>query len=243
MKKMFSRLFSRFFHAETWVGAAALFFLFLFAILEVQLHTAVNTLPRSVLLRILLLVLICLLFYLSAMLYAQRTGDRRIFPRLIVFFFFLYLYLLLNVTLFEKGFGRDSLLDGGERTREYYLRNFVNFRPFHSIWKVYIVGLTHGYVSPYYVILNFLGNVCVFMPVSFFLPALFKAQKRWYVFLPTLVLSVICVELLQFFFMVGSCDVDDLLLNVLGASLLYFVLRHPSLATFTDRIVSGRKDE
>ncbi len=236
MKNKLSNLFAKILHAESWVCAAAFLFLLLFAILEVSLHIGTGTLPRSVLLRIILLILICLLFYLSAMLYADRTGDRRMFPRLIVFFFFLYLYLLLNVTLFEKGFGRDSLLDGGENTREYYLQNFVNFIPFQSIWEVYILGLAHGYVSSYYVILNLLGNICVFMPVSFFLPTLWKVQRRWYVFIPTLVLSVVCVEALQFFFMVGSCDVDDLILNVFGGILLYFVLRIPRIAAFIDCI-------
>ena len=223
-------------HAETFVCIAAILFLLLFALLEVCLHMRVSTLPRSVLLRIVLLMMICLLFYLSAMLYAERTGDRRCFPRLIVFFFFLYLYLLLNVTLFEKGFGRDTLFDGTESSRDYYLRNFVNFRPFHSIWSVYISGLVKGYVSPYYVLLNLLGNVCVFMPMSFFLPMIFKAQRRWYIFLPTLILSVVCVELLQFFFMVGSCDIDDLILNAFGAILLYFVLKIPYLADLCVRI-------
>ncbi len=240
MKNKIRDLFSPLCHAETLICIAATLFLLLFAILEVSLHMQVSTLPRSVLLRIVLLVMICLLFYLSAMLYAERTGDRRFFPRLIVFFLFLYLYLLLNVTLFEKGFGRDTLLDNTESTREYYLQNFVNFRPFHSIWNVYVSGLINGYVSPYYVLLNLLGNVCVFMPLSFFLPVIFKRQRKWYVFLSTLILSVLCVELLQFFFMVGSCDVDDFILNVFGALLFYFVLKIPCIFNFCIRISQAK---
>ena len=242
MKKALRSQLSIFKHAEAWICTAAICFLLLFAILEVRLHMRVTTLPRSVLLRIILLTLICLLFYLSGMLYAGRTGNRRIYRRLIVFFFFLYLYLLLNVTLFEKGFGRDALLENGENTRAYYLQNFVNLIPFHSIGEVYIMGLAHGYVSPYYVLLNLFGNLCVFMPISFFLPMLFKAQKKWYVFLPTLILSVVCVELVQFCFMVGSCDVDDVILNVSGALLLYFLLRLPSLSALCERI-GGVKSE
>ncbi len=222
--------------AEGWVFLAAGLFLLLFAILEVQLHTYRSTLPRSILLRILLLSLICLLFYLGGMLYAQRTKDRRIFLRLFSFFFLLYLYLLLNVTLFEKGFGRDHLVGEQENTREYYLRYFVNLTPFHSIWEVYIKGLMEGYVTPYYVLLNLFGNIGVFMPLAFFLPILFRAQRRWYVFFPTLTFSVIAVELVQFVFMVGSCDIDDLILNVFGAILLYLLLRLPPLKRLCMRI-------
>lgn len=222
--------------AEAWIFLAATLFLLLFAILEVQLHTYRSALPRSILLRILLLFMICLLFYLGGLLYVQRTKDRRILPRLFFFFFLLYLYLLLNVTLFEKGFGRDHLVGNGESQREYYLRYFVNLTPFHSIWEVYIKGLLNGYVSAYYVLLNLLGNVGVFMPLAFFLPLLFRAQRHWYIFLPTLLLSVIAVELLQFSFMVGSCDVDDLILNTFGATLLYFLMRIPLLARLISRI-------
>ena len=222
--------------AEAWVLLAASLFLLLFAVLEVQLHTYRSALPRSILLRVLLLFLICLLYYLGGTLYAQRTGKSKILLRLFFFFFLLYLYLLLNVTLFEKGFGRDHLVGNGEDARDYYLRYFVNLTPFHSIWEVYIKGLMEGYVSSYYVLLNLLGNVAVFMPLAFFLPLLFRAQRRWFVFLPTLLLSVIAVELLQLVFMVGSCDVDDLILNASGALFLYFLLRIPPLARLVARI-------
>ena len=222
--------------AEQWIFLAATVFLFFFAILEAQLHTYQRVLPHSILLRILLLLLICVLFYLGGALYAQRTNNTQILFRLIFFFFLLYLYLLLNVTLFEKGFGRDNLVGQEENTREYYLRYFVNLTPFRSIWEVYIKGLMKGYVSAYYVLLNFFGNICVFMPFSFFLPAIFPLQRRWYIFLPTLLCSVIAVELLQFAFMVGSCDVDDVILNVFGAALFYFILRLPPLSRLVSRL-------
>lgn len=215
--------------AESWIFLAATILLFSFAILEVQLHTDQRSLPHSILLRIFLLMLICMLFYLGGALYAQRTKDPQILSRLIFFFFLLYVYLLLNVTLFEKSFGRDNLLDGAENAREYYLRYFVNLTPFRSIWEVYIQGPALGYVSVYYAILNFFGNICVFIPLSFFLPAIFPSQRHWYFFLPTLLCAVTAVELLQFTFMVGSCDVDDIILNVFGATLSYFVLRLPPL--------------
>lgn len=230
-------------HAEFWIFLVAVLFLLLFALLEVQLHIYRSTLPRSILLRILLLFMICLLFYLGGTLYVQRTKDRRILSRLLFFFFLLYIYLLLNVTLFEKGFGRHHLVGEEENTREYYLRYFVNLTPFHSIWEVYIKGLMKGYVSFYYVVLNLAGNIGVFMPMSFFLPVLFRAQRRWYVFIPTLLLSVIAVEAVQFLFMVGSCDVDDLILNAFGAILLYFLLYLPPLKRLCARICGDTENE
>jgi hypothetical protein len=53
--------------------------------------------------------------------------------------------------------------------------------------------------------------------------------------MPTLILSVVTVELLQFIFMVGSCDVDDLILNVTGGMLFFLFLRLPPLSRMADR--------
>ena len=240
MKKAVARFLSCFRYADTWFFLVATVFLLVFASLEVRLHVFPFPYTSSVVVRISLLLMICLLFYLAGMLYVDRTGNRALFPRLFLFFFLIYLYLLLNVTLFEKGFGRDTLVSTAEDTRKYYLAHFVNPIPFRSIYKVYILGLANGYVAPYYVLLNLLGNLCVFMPYAFFLPAAFVSQRKWYVFLPTLVLSVTAIELLQFFFMVGSCDVDDLILNTTGALLLYFLLRVRALRTVCERLF-GKK--
>ena len=235
MNRRAKQFFSSLAHAEGWVFLAATVFLFLFGFLELQLHVFQASLPRSFLLRIFQLVLICLLYYVGGMLYVERTGRRGLLPRLVFFFFLLYLYLILNATLFEKGFGRDHLVTEGEDPRTYYLRYYVNLVPFQSIEDIYVNGLIRGYVSIYYVLLNLLGNVGIFMPLAFFLPALFRAQRHWYVFMPTLILSVVTVELLQFIFMVGSCDVDDLILNVMGGMLFFLFLRLPPLSRMADR--------
>ena len=41
--------------------------------------------------------------------------------------------------------------------------------------------------------------------------------------------NFICIELAQFISFSGSCDIDDLILNVLGAIILYGILRIKSV--------------
>ena len=201
--------------------------------MEILLHLFSDVLPTSILLRSCLLLLICMIFYLCAHLYADRTGKKTIFKKLTVFFFFLYVYLLLNVTLLDKGLGRRDLA----MDRSYYMESFVNFQPFASIYEVYILGFIKGYVNSYYMLLNLLGNVCALMPLSFFLPLFFPSQRKWYVFLATTVTSVCLIEGLQLAFMVGSCDVDDLILNALGAMLLFFILKIPPVRRLRERLL------
>lgn len=70
-----------------------------------------------------------------------------------------------------------------------------------------------------YAVTNFLGNLLAFLPLGIFLPLLFKAQRRFRSFLPTAAAIIALVELLQLLTRRGALDVDDLLLNLPGASL------------------------
>ena len=186
------------------------------------------------------LLIVSIVAYLGGVLYKERSG-KNLLPALFLLFLLLYLYLIASLTLFDQGLRLDEnrLLDRTLTPREYYLKWFVNFHPFESIYTVYIRGTLDGYVSARYAILNLLGNLCAFMPLSILLPALFRCMRRWYCFFPTVLLTVVGVEGLQYWMMVGSCDVDDVILNVGGAMILYLVLLIPPIRRFMERFWTG----
>lgn len=66
---------------------------------------------------------------------------------------------------------------------------------------------------------NIFGNVLIFVPFGMLIPVLSKRYKR----LPGVTLLSfelsLAVELIQLITKVGSCDVDDMLLNTLGGML------------------------
>ena len=72
---------------------------------------------------------------------------------------------------------------------------------------------------------NLVGNVVMFVPLGFFTSLLWqKFRPLW----RCVLLGggiIVCVELTQFVTRVGSCDFDDLLLNVVGISLGYGLMR------------------
>jgi glycopeptide antibiotics resistance protein len=232
------KLLDKFRFADTWVLLAASLFLLLFFTLEVLLRLPQSAVSRSLLLRSVLLILIGLLFYMGGLLHVDRTGSNTVLRALFLLFLLLYLYLLADLTLLEKGFGRGGLMDDVGDKRTYYLENYVNLIPCHSIYTVYIKGFINGYVSPYYMVINLLGNVCMLMPLSLLLPAAMRAARRWFIFLPILLGTILGIELLQLWFMRGSCDVDDLLLNFSGAAALYFLMRIPPVRRFLHRCVA-----
>ena len=229
-------------HADFWILLCASLFLFVFACTEVQNLLLDGGIRHSAVYRAVLLLLICALFYCGTYLYAERTGNKQSLCRLMLLFFALYLYLLVNLTLLDRSLGRGTHTANvtSREKRAYYLERFVNFVPFQSIWEVYIQGFLHGYVNSYYMLLNLLGNLSALTPFAFFLPYFFKAQRKWYVFLPTMLVTVSLIEAMQFLFMVGSCDVDDLILNVGGAFLMFWLLRIPPIQRTAQKLTGTK---
>ena len=231
---------NRMLHGDVWILTLAAILLLCFFLLETQIHLMDPPVGTTQFWRCALLFVICIVAYFGGILLKRRT-KRNVFPFLFLLFLFLYLYLIISLTLWDKGLRLDGnrLLENGMTPREYYLKWFVNLHPFQSIYTVYIRGLLEGYVSLRYTVLNLLGNLCAFMPLSVLLPALLRPMRRWYFFLPTVLATVVAVEGLQFWLMVGSCDVDDVILNVGGAMIVYLILAIPPIRRGMERVWSG----
>ena len=110
-------------------------------------------------------------------------------------------------------FGFFARIAGRTRSHE----DDYNLVPFYSIGKY--VKVTGASEIPDFII-NILGNIIVFMPVGIFLPYLFSnkpwAYKKRYVLMIGFLFSL-GVESIQYILSVGVFDVDDLILNTLGA--------------------------
>ena len=78
-------------------------------------------------------------------------------------------------------------------------------------------------------VINFFGNVIMFLPLGFLPPLLWSWARKlpWTLLFSLGVMTV--VEVLQMLLQVGVFDVDDLILNTLGASIgygCYAIYRH-----------------
>lgn len=100
-----------------------------------------------------------------------------------------------------------------------------NLKPFHTI-RLYLPLLHREPESDLFrqAVVNLVGNVVMFVPLGMFLPAWVKKPSFWKILLTGA--AVIClIELLQLVTLLGCCDVDDLLLNLVGVSLGYGLYR------------------
>ncbi len=59
------------------------------------------------------------------------------------------------------------------------------------------------------------------MPLTFFIPRIFKRFDKFLWVLLFLIIISVFIETLQFLFQTGSCDIDDVILNVTGAAAVY----------------------
>ena len=106
------------------------------------------------------------------------------------------------------------------------LRRNYNLVPFYTIsnyWQV--VTRYTNYSVLFHCFINLNGNVLLFIPAGYMMPRLFKKMRNYFRFFATGLGVMFLVEVLQLFTLLGSFDVDDLILNLFGMS-IGFIIYH-----------------
>ena len=96
----------------------------------------------------------------------------------------------------------------------------VNLMPLHTI-RLYLYVFRDAelaYLIPH-AIVNLVGNVVMFVPLGAFLYPEFSDRCKVIKVMLTTFLLICLVEVMQLVTLAGSCDVDDLLLNLAGSLL------------------------
>ncbi len=121
-------------------------------------------------------------------------------------------------------FGREQY----HTVSDYWQQVALNFNPVPFETIVRFVGFLVGDYSDAlkrHAIVNLVGNVIMFVPLGFFLALLWERFRPLWRCLLWGGLIIVCVELTQLFALVGSCDFDDLMLNVVGIGMGYGLYR------------------
>ncbi len=139
-------------------------------------------------------------------------------PALWKFLFIIYTLCMLFL-LFGRSRGHIPGL-----TYEEQLKLSTNLTPFLTI-RNYLHVVFHGSNEALvtHCIVNLVGNVFLFIPAGCFLPMLFDKQRNFLLFFVTCTGIMLSVELIQLLTLLGSFDVDDLILNLSGMTLGYFL--------------------
>lgn len=139
------------------------------------------------------------------------------------FLFVVYTAVLLWLLFDRTPDWGDSLIYSEQ------IRNNMNLVPFRTIgnyWKV----VSRMEFTPLFIhsVINLGGNIFLFIPIGYFLPRLWPFLRNFFSFLLTCTAAVVLVELLQLVTLLGSLDIDDLILNLIGmvtGYLLFIIIK------------------
>lgn len=150
--------------------------------------------------------------------------QRKIATWLFVLYLLLMLFLLFHrplPDLSQKGYWKT-------------VQNNLALKPLKTIsdfWDIlcrksyYLekLGAQRYAVQQKLAIVNLFGNVVMFLPLGFFPPVLWSKMRSWWKMLLACAGGIIAVELAQLFTLRGTCDIDDLILNLLGCAIGFSV--------------------
>lgn len=139
---------------------------------------------------------------------------------ILMLIFFMFLIGLLSQALFSEF---DFILNNGINLDI----NRINIVPFRVFAQTYRMVFINKDVS--YFIINFLGNIIMFIPVGLLVPIIWKIKDRK-VILTGFLISLF-IEITQILLPRGT-DIDDLILNTFGTILgliLYKIIKNVNM--------------
>ena len=74
-------------------------------------------------------------------------------------------------------------------------------------------------------IISLLGNFALFMPFGYFIPRLFEKYRVFIKFILFTFVVLLSIETIQVLTIRGCFDVDDIILNLAGAVIGFFIAR------------------
>lgn len=143
---------------------------------------------------------------------------RRIDKKVVRLFFFLYLLLVLKVIIFK--YPIDELRQIAEAWEKGVILEGLDHANF-TLFKTIRMYIDYAYKLNSFE--NLVGNVVVFIPFGLLLPCVMRRGGNFFVMLINALLFVTGIEVFQLFSAFGAFDVDDILLNCLGAVLGYLL--------------------
>lgn len=116
----------------------------------------------------------------------------------------------MYIVLFAEFMGRT----GGYEEYRY------NLIPFHEI-KRYLPYLGQKSTLGVLAFTNIVGNVLIFIPFGFFVPVVLGNRVKLIKTVSLTLSFSATIEIVQLICMVGTCDIDDCLLNTIGGLIGY----------------------
>lgn len=168
-----------------------------------------------------------LIIIVTMIIQIKKSKDKQEKDRIRVFWiktlFIIYCLLLITILFLNNEYRVGIYEDTSIFSKEHF--NSINIIPFHTIIE-YIKGLITDNINIGIVIINLGINLVLFAPMGVFVTILFKDKiKNIKQFIVAMIIVLLLVEILQFITLRGTMDIDDIILNIVGAILGYGLMK------------------
>lgn len=183
----------------------------IFYLISVAAFLVITINNNSPIISLMLLVVFSCSLYLGSF-YLQcgnKNYSNKIMKLTFLTLFISYSLFTLSLLFTNLYFGRGDISQAD-----------INLIPFKTI-LIFINSASAHTLPRTAIITNLLGNFIAFMPLAFYLPLFYKRTRKFWFFIVIVTALIIVIETMQLLLNCGSCDIDDLILNVLGAAASY----------------------
>lgn len=126
---------------------------------------------------------------------------------LIIWWLYIALLFVLVVVKFKGSFYELSDRINSYSSYGSINYNLVPFRSMHTQIK---------YITQWWALKNLLGNIIPFIPFGFLLPITYRKLNSAIKVFSIGLATILLIEIFQYFTWLGSFDVDDIILNMIG---------------------------
>ena len=141
---------------------------------------------------------------------------------------------MLDGSYRKSTFGKNTGITLFSKEHFKYFSNFIPFKTICSFAK----RLSEGTINLNIVLTNILGNIIAFSPFGIIIPKIsnnkFSDIRK---FTLLMIIIVFFVECIQFITFMGTFDVDDFILNVLGAVIMFGFMKIEFINKILEKIL------
>ncbi|MDO5574828.1 MAG: VanZ family protein [bacterium] len=149
----------------------------------------------------------------------SKRANKKNIMKIVFFVYMIFLFLVVAVkftgnnmsTVIERWNIISSAKEAGERN--------LNLKPLTTI-RPYLKHFDKSYAST-----NILANLLLFIPVGFLIPIAYPERKRFFKTMGVCLVITVFIELFQYITCLGFCDIDDIILNMVGSMIGFVVYK------------------
>lgn len=131
------------------------------------------------------------------------------------------IFLVYVMVVYQRQIDFSWIVTGGFSRLNFLMSDTTNFQLFATVNRyLAVLDRPSGFGLFLY---NIIGNMVILIPFGYLFPIVNKSVRKWWIFFLVALAFILMMEMMQYFSMSGTLDVDDVLLNLMGALIGYIL--------------------